>query len=346
MKTVMPQPRPTLFDLAREAGVSSATVDRVLNDRPGVKPRTREIVLTTARRLGYLVDGEATAPQPLRPVRLTFLLPAGTNAFILALHAQIELQASAREALEVRVKTIEGFNPESLARSIDEVSDGVDGLGLVALDHPLVREAIRRLAHRGVRVVTLASDVQNVPRLAYVGIDNRQAGRLAGYVMGRILGHREDAKVAFYAGSRAYRGHEEREMGFRSVLTEDFPTLRIVELREIMDDRDRAYEESRSVLSAHPDLAAIYNAGAGNPGIARALTERGLAGRVMLIGHEATEGNKRLLLDGVIDAVIDQNPRVEAREALNVLTHAVRDIPYVQVAPRLAIIFRENLPDD
>jgi LacI family transcriptional regulator len=135
-------------------------------------------------------------------------------------------------------------------------------------------------------------------------------------------------------------------MGFRSVLTEDFPTLRIVELREIMDDRDRAYEESRSVLNAHPDLAAIYNAGAGNPGIARALTERGLAGRVMLIGHEATEGNKRLLLDGVIDAVIDQNPRVEAREALNVLTHAVRDIPYVQVAPRLAIIFRENLPDD
>ncbi len=346
MKTVMPQPRPTLFDLAREAGVSSATVDRVLNDRPGVKPRTREIVLTTARRLGYLVDGEATAPQPLRPVRLTFLLPAGTNAFMLALQAQIELQASAREALEVRVKTIEGFNPESLARSIDEVSDGVDGLGLVALDHPLVREAIRRLAHRGVRVVTLASDVQNVPRLAYVGIDNRQAGRLAGYVMGRILGHREDAKVAFYAGSRAYRGHEEREMGFRSVLTEDFPTLRIVELREIMDDRDRAYEESRSVLGAHPDLAAIYNAGAGNPGIARALTERGLAGRVMLIGHEATEGNKRLLLDGVMDAVIDQNPRVEAREALNVLTHAVRDIPYVQVAPRLAIIFRENLPDD
>jgi LacI family transcriptional regulator len=263
-----------------------------------------------------------------------------------ALQGQIESQAAEREGLEVRIEAIEGFNPESLARSLDGVSQDVDGIGLVALDHPFVREAIRRLAQRGVQVVTIASDVQNVPRLAYVGIDNRQAGRLAGFVMGRFLGQRGEAKVAFYAGSRAYRGHEEREMGFRSVLTEEFPGIRLVELREIMDDRERAHAETLSVLDTHPGLDAIYNAGAGNPGIARALIERGLARRVVLIGHEATDGNKRLLLDGVMDAVIDQNPRVEAREALNTLTKAVREEPYTLVAPRLAIIFRENLPDD
>jgi LacI family transcriptional regulator len=343
----MPSPRPTLLDLAREAGVSSATVDRVLNGRPGVKPRTREIVLTTARRLGYLaeVDG-VPAPQSLRPVRLAFLLPAGTNAFMGALRAQLEAQAAQREGVEVSVELIEGFDPQSLARSLDEVPHGVDGIGVVALDHPLVREGLRRLAQRGIRVVTLASDVQNVPRLAYVGIDNRQAGRLAGYVLGRFLVGRDEAKVAFYAGSRAYRGHEEREMGFRSVLAEDFPAIRLVDLREIMDDRDRAHAETLSVLDAHPDLAAIYNAGAGNLGIAKALDERGLAGRTILIGHEATDGNKRLLLEGVIDAVIDQNPRVEAREALNLLTRAAREEPYNLVPPRLAIIFRENLPDD
>ena len=341
------QSRLTLIDLAREAGVSSATVDRVLNNRQGVKPRTRELVLTTARRLGYLADGETVlSPSPPRLVRLAFLLPAGTNVFIRALRAQIEAQAATREALDVRVESIEGFNPESLARSLDEVPAEVDGLGLVALDHPLVREAIRRLSQRGISVVTLASDVQNVPRLAYVGIDNRQAGRLAGYVMGRFLGRRAEAKVAFYAGSRAYRGHEEREMGFRSVLAEEFPGVRIVELREIMDDRDRAYAETLSVLDAHGDLSAIYNAGAGNPGIARALSERGRAGKVVLIGHEATEGNKRLLLEGAMDAAIDQNPRVEAREALNILSHAARGEPYTLVPPRLAIIFRENLPDD
>lgn len=340
--------RPTLQDLAREAGVSSATVDRVLNNRQGVKPRTREIVLATARRIGYLPEEAATAPRPtpLRPVRLLFLLPAGTNAFMHALRHQIGAQAAAYDAVEAQVEMIEGFNPDSLARRLDEIGPDMDGVALVALDHPLVREGIRRLDRRGVRVVTLASDVQHVPRLAYVGIDNRQAGRLAGYVMGRFLGRGTSARIAFFAGSRFYRGHEEREMGFRSVLAEDFPGASIVEQREIMDDYDRAYTETRAILEAHPNLSAIYNAGAGTGGIARALSERGLAGRVVLIGHEATEDNKRLLLEGVLDAVIDQNPRVEAREALNILIRAARQEAYTLVPPRLAIILRENLPDD
>lgn len=351
MKTRMPSLRPTLLDLAREAGVSSATVDRVLNNRQGVKPRTRDIVLSTARRLGYLSDEQEDVislrpTAAVRPVNLQFLLPAGTNAFIKALQKHIEGQVAGHDALAARVATIEGFNPESLARSLDDVPRDIDGIGVVALDHPLVREGIRRLAHRGVRVVTIASDVQNVPRLAYVGIDNRQAGRLAGHVLGRFLGRSTAAKVAFFAGSRAYRGHEEREMGFRSILAEETPEIRMVEMRESMDDRERAHAETLSILDEHPDLAGIYNAGAGNPGIARALVERGLGGKVVLIGHEATDGNKRLLLEGIMDAVIDQNPRVEAREALNVLTKAVRNEPYALVAPRLAIIFRENLPDD
>lgn len=342
----MPVNRPTLLDLAREAGVSSATVDRVLNDRQGVHPRTRAIVMSTARRLGYLADEPAGGVASPRPVRLSFLLPGGSNAFIKALRTQIEIQALQHPDLDVRVEAIEDFNPETLARHLDGVPAEVDGLGLVALDHPLVREAIRRLASRDVKVLTIASDVQNVPRIAYVGIDNRQAGRLAGYVMGRLLARRAESKVAFFAGFRSYRGHEEREMGFRSVLTEDFPETRIVEQREIMDDRKRAYAETVAILDAHPDLAAIYNAGAGNPGIAQALGERGLAGRVVLIGHEATDGNKRLLLDGTMDAVIDQNPRVEVREALAALARAARQEPYALVAPRLQIVFRENLPDE
>ena len=174
--------RPTLSDLARETGVSSATVDRVINNRQGVHPRTRELVLTTAKRLGYLPEVKAplAAEERQKSLRFSFLLPAGNNAFIGALRQQIKVQADDRPDLVVQIDMIEGFNPESLSRHLDRVPAGLDGLGLVALDHPLVREGLRRLAQREVKVVTLASDVLNVPRVAYVGIDNRQAGRLAG----------------------------------------------------------------------------------------------------------------------------------------------------------------------
>lgn len=336
--------RSTLIDIAREAGVSAATVDRVLNNRAGVRSRTREIVIETAQRLGYISDGSTPAQQTTGSlVRLDFVLPMGTNTFIKMLHQQLETQGAARPDLDIRIVTIEGFNPDTLARTLHELRGQTQGVGVIALDHPTVREAIRALSASGVKVVTLASDILHVPRIAYVGIDNRQAGRLAGYVLGRFLGTAASKKVALFAGSLSYRGHEEREMGFRHILAEEFPNLQIVELREMLDDREKAFAEASALLDRHDDLAGIYNIGAGNQGIARALKQHGV--KVVFVGHEATEGNKALLLDGTLDAVIDQNPRVEAREALNILAQSVRGLEYDSHAPRLQIVFRENIPE-
>jgi LacI family transcriptional regulator len=272
------------------------------------------------------------------------VLPAGTNTFIKALNSQILVQGNSRDDVDVRVHSIEGFNPDALASTLQQMHGQTQGVGLIALDHPTVREAIRSLTAGGIKVVTLASDIHNVPREAYVGIDNRAAGRLAGFLLGRFIATSEPKKVALFAGSLSYRGHEEREMGFRHMLAEEFPNLSIVELREMKDDRERAFKEASSLLDHHGDLAAIYNIGAGNTGIARALKERDLGRRVVFIGHEATDSNRALLLEGTLDAAIDQNPRVEAREALNILTAAVRGRDYQFHPPRLQVIFRENIP--
>jgi LacI family transcriptional regulator len=196
-----------------------------------------------------------------------------------------------------------------------------------------------------VRVVTLATDILHVPRVAYVGIDNRAAGRVAGYLLGRFLGTSERKKVVLFAGSLSYRGHEEREMGFRHILAEEFSNLEVVELREIGDDVDKAFVEATNLLERHPDLAGVYNIGAGIEGIARALRNRNVAKKVVFIGHELIADHKAFLLDGTLDAVIDQNPRVEAREALNILSQSVRGLPYEYHAPRLQIICKENLPE-
>ncbi len=338
--------RPTLSEVAKQAGVSAATVDRVINNRAGVKARTREIVFEVARRLGYISQEHANdGALSGEPIRLDFVLPIGTNSFIRMLIEHLAAQGAARPGLDVHVHAIEGFNPDTLAATLSDLGDRTRGVGVVALDHPTVREAIRALSAKDVKVVTLATDVLHVPRVAYVGIDNRQAGRLAGYLLGRLLGADTPKKVAMFAGSLSYRGHQEREMGFRHVLSEEFPHLSIVELREMLDDRERAYSEASSILDRHPDLAGIYNVGAGNQGIASAIRERGRQRSTIFIGHELTDGTKRLLLDGTMDAVIDQNPRVEAREALNLLTHAIKDLPYEAHPPRLHLILKENIPE-
>src|SRR5689334_22506033 len=160
--------RSTLIDIAREAGVSAATVDRVLNNRPGVRPRTREIVFETARRLGYIAaDRLHDANGTSELLRLDFVLPVGTNTFLRMLHEQLSAQGGLRPELDVRIHAIEGINPDRLAEKLHELDGRTRGVGVIALDHPTVREAIRALSANDVKVVTLATDVLHVPRVAY-----------------------------------------------------------------------------------------------------------------------------------------------------------------------------------
>lgn len=336
--------RPTLADVAREAQVSAATVDRVMNARPGVSARTQAAVMAAARRIGYVEGAGADEAGPA--VRLAALLPSGTNAFIGDLARHLSAEAEGRASVSLRIEWSEGLDPAALAARLSALAGSVDGVAVVALNHPAVREAIRGLAARGTHVVTLASDIPAVPRLAYVGIDNGQAGRLAGYVIGRLLGRGASGTVALFAGSLAYRGHQEREMGFRQILSEDFPGLRILDLRESHEDRDTARAETCALLDRHPDLAAIYNAGGATVGIARGLADRGAAGRVVLVAHDLTAESRALLIDGTLDAVIDQNARAEAAEAVRALVVAARGRDHPVPAPRLQLILRENLPAD
>ncbi len=339
--------RTTIAEIAQQAAVSTATVDRVLNKRPGVGARTKAAVLNVAQRLGYFEgresDLEIAGHSPAR-LRLDFILPTAKNQFMDVLRKEIEAQAAARDNLQVHITEVDGINPRQLAEKMRAL-EGSDGIGIVALDHPDVREAVRTVSARGTRIITIVSDISHVPRVAYIGIDNRAAGRLAGYLVHRLYPGNGSGKVALISGSLSYRGHEEREMGFRNLLAEESTPLHIVEQLEMMDDPDQAFKIALELLHRHPDLSAIYNVGAGNSGIARALREMDLKRHVVLIGHEATEDTRALLLDGTLDAVIDQNPRVEAREALNALEGAITGKHFENHAPRLQVIFRENIPD-
>jgi len=332
--------RATIHDIAHAADVSTATVDRVLNDRDGVRSKTRDHVLAIAKRLGYFGEPSATADEG---VRMDFVLPAGTNSFMAALGRHLLEEAAARPRVRPTLHLVEGFSAEKLALKLYELRGHTDSVGLVGLDHPQVRDAIVSLRDSGVKVATLVSDIPIAARMAYVGIDNRAAGRLAGLLLGRFLPAGVEHRIAVLVGSLAYRGHEEREMGFRSVLAEEFPHLRIARILEIGDDRELAYQLTGQLLR-EDSPAGIYNIGAGNQGIARALQEAGRQRDTVYIGHDLTDATQRLLLDRTMDAVIDQNPRVEAREVVRALAAAVRGESEPSYLPRLQVIFRENIP--
>ena len=136
-------------------------------------------------------------------------------------------------------------------------------------------------------------------------------------------------------------------MGFRHILRERFPGMEIVAPPEIREDPDRAYAEVRQLLAESPDLLAIYSIGAGGEGIARALTESGRDQSVVFIGHDLTDNTRAYLLDGVMDAVIDQNARVEARDSIDRLVRAIRgETELSHATVRIQSVFSENIPSE
>lgn len=333
--------RTTISQIAREAGVSPATVDRVLNERDGVRPRTREIVMHIARKLGYFGPQEENAADTA--IRLDFVLPAGSNSFIRNLKKYLLEESRTRSDVAANIHEIEGFDPDRLSTKLAELRDRTDAVGLIALDHPQVREAINDLTKSGVRVGTLVSDIRTVDKIGYVGVDNRAAGRLAGFLLGRFL-PLGSHNIVVFIGSPAYRGHEEREMGFRSILAEEFPEMRIIGMAEVSDDRDLAYSKTKQFLE-QGDISGIYSIGSGNQGIAQALRETRNERKIVFIGHDLTDATRLMLLDRTMDAVIDQNPRVEAREIIRLLASSVKGSSEPEFLPRLQVVFRENIPE-
>ena len=337
----------TISDIAARAGLSTATVDRVLNGRAGVSAANRQRVQMAAKALGYL-PSEGMLALPSRPAHLEFFLPLGRSEFMRNLGSTIrDFAADLPLVASCTIHEVDGLSPQALVAAVEKVGLQTSGVGLIAVDHPVTRNAVRLLVEAGMRVVTIASDVRQCPRSAYVGVDNRVAGRTAGLVMGRMAG--QAGALALFLGSRAYHGHEDCETGFRAVIGEQFPGLELLPAIEVDEDSGTSYAEAARLLAARRDVVGIYCVGAGRSGVARAVAEAmAEAGRPrpFVIVHDLTNLTRRYLAEDVIDVVVDQNARLTGEQAvirlLGSIASAAPFLTLKYIEPR--IIFRENIP--
>ena len=330
-----------ILDIAQEAGVGTATVDRVLNGREGVSEVTAARVRHAMELLSARNSSGRRAAGPGFRFDFDVILPADAGRSTEYLGEAMRTIGH-ENRVAVTCSFVEKMNPTALAAKLTEgLKRGKSGIVFQALDHPLVRDAVAQLAAKGIPTLALMSDLHGSEVCAYVGTDNRAAGRTAGLLMGRFA--RTAGKVAVLWGGQLYRSHEEREIGFRSVLRSEYPQFEVLDLVAGHDDVQGNYDQIRSVLDRLSDLVGIYSVGGGNRGVVRALTERKRAEDVILIGHNLTATTQRYLLDGSMDAVIHQDMRAAARMAVSALIdHCDRRPVSVEQLP-IEIIVKENM---
>ncbi|MDP9125178.1 MAG: LacI family DNA-binding transcriptional regulator, partial [Pseudomonadota bacterium] len=208
-------PVPKISEIARLAGVGTATVDRVLNRRAGVNAETVQRVLQVVEELG-------SPRQPGRPrkgenFRFVYVLPADEFAQLGLIDRQIAQSAGDFRHQHITEVTcrIDASDPTAFADELSKLRD-CHGIALLAPDLPPIKLAINELTRMGIHVVTLFSDVAGSLRETHIGPDNRAAGRTAGLLLARFC--RSAGKLAVVWGGQLYRSHEERESGFRSIL--------------------------------------------------------------------------------------------------------------------------------
>ena len=298
----------SISDIVVATGLSRATIDRVINKRRGVHPRTQAHVLRVIDRLesGDLPGKhEASAFESRETPRLRMVIQAGLT-FTRSLLGAVQ-QISQAGTSVATLQAVASRSDDETAELIRTLGAESDGLAVVSKNTEPVKAALTDLRTAGKPVVALVSDLDPHVRSAYVGIDNRVAGQVAGFIFGRCLERTPEATVAVVVGYFSYRCQEDREIGFRSLLGQRFPHIKLVEVIKGQDSPEATHEAALRLLQRRPDIAGVYNVAGGNRGLAQALAECQLPRRPLFIGHEVNEVTEPLLRAGVIDFLITQS---------------------------------------
>ncbi len=244
----------TQSDVAKAAGVSTATVSRVLNQPDSVRPAQREKVETAIHALNYVADAAARTLASKRSASIGAVIP--TLAHDIFAHGISAFENTLKQAnYSLLLATSDYDLNQELAQVRTLIERGVDGILLVGqIHHPQVYELLRQRQIPFVESWAYRSD----PDYPCVGIENYQAGRLAPlYLIDQ--GHQHIGVISGLA--KANDRVQARLKGFRDVINENNLILTESNIIECEFGVQAGRHACRQLLSTQPRPSAIvcYN---------------------------------------------------------------------------------------
>jgi len=330
-------------EIALQAGLGTATVDRAINNRAHVSPQTRQRV---AAALQELERQEAQLAARGRRMFFDFVVEAPAR-FSREVRRAAEAAMPSITAAVCRPRFLmqEIMNEDEVVAALTRIARrGSQGVCLKARDLPAIRAAVDALVAAGIPVVTLVTDIPASNRCAYVGLDNQSAGATAAYLLAQTLG--QGGGVVLTTKSQgAFLGEEERQIAFQQALAKTCPDVRIV---DASGGSGVPYGTTRSVeavLVQLSDLRAVYSMGGGNRAIADLLQHHGLMAEVF-IAHDLDHENRALIGEGRIGFVLHHDLAADIQNAFLALLHHHRLLPTAPILhpSGVQIITPANMP--
>lgn len=337
---------PTTKDLAKAAGVSRATVDRVLNRREGVRKDTVDRVNKAIEELGFVRNVQAANLAKSQSYRFVFALPKSGDQFLQEIVAKIEeaIDVFAADRIWCDVHHIDDNDPHSISAYLSSLtSEDVSGVAIMAQETPQVRDAIIRLKERNIAALPFISN-QAPLNADWVGIDNSSAGATAALLIGQSL-RGKSGSVVVISESMTSRDSMERRLGFDQEINTHFPELSALPSLETYGNEERAEQILKATLSANADIVGIYVMSSEARVPLQILDTLQLPQDLIKVAHERTPFTENALRDGKLDGLVAQDAGHLVRSAIRRLKGIVdkRRSAGPQERIRIEILLRTNL---
>jgi LacI family transcriptional regulator len=310
----------TIKEIAELAGVSRGTVDRVLNKRGAVNPKTEAKILEIAKALDYKPNkaGIVLAAQKKKFKFGVVMFGIGNPFFddVIAGFKEKEEELSGYNCT-VLPKRISAFGIEDQLEAIDElVKEDINGLAISPQNAPSIAEKINELFDMGIPTVTFNTDIAGSKRIAYVGSNYYQCGQTAAGLLHLMTSG--DVNIGIVSGYPNILCHTERIAGFKSRL-EEYQNLHVVDFFENNDDDFISYDKTMKMLENHPEMNAIFFAAGGTYGGCKAVLASNRQNDMKIVTYDKTAPTIEMIKQNVISATICQQPRMQGFFPLEIL---------------------------
>ena len=221
----------------------------------------------------------------------------------------------------------------------------VDGIVMAPTEATALVTVVERAAREGIPVSIFDSGINTQNYVSFVATNNYEAGVLAARELAGLLDSKGRILVVKMVPGSA--STTQREKGFEDTLSRDFPEIQILAEQYCMSDRARALAVTENMLTAHPDAEGLFaSAEPGTIGAAKALRSRGLTRKVKMVGFDFSDTIEKDLTDGVLDALVVQDPFNIGYEAVKTIVAKLKgETPEKRIDSPATIVTADNLSD-
>ncbi len=318
--------------ISKEANVSSATVDRVLHNRTGVKKSTKLKILNAIEFL-------ETNKEKKKNI---FLLCQSGKAYNNILKQTLKNYLISKNTANVNSEFI--LTKEKIGEKLKKKilnDENYDGLIIVSTENSTINNIVNEFTKKNKPVITLTTDLSRTNRHAYVGSDQVAAGSTAATLLTSLVKYKKGPILMII--SQPFKCQQERELGFKKILRYDFPKIKIKETIQTTDTSEESYKHVKKYIKDNGPPLGIYNITGGNLGVADALKDLSVE-NVSFIGHELNYNTQMLLNSDRMDYVIGHDVKFELKKSIELIENFYKNDNLENINSNILIFNKHNCP--